>query len=138
MIRRLDLSWRSRRVWAILVGAVLIGIIALALDLRFHGLLWRLMYNVTGEEAPFNQLYGFVTYLGNLTRRQPMTDDAATVSPIPANRLGVNTFLQLEPDPAKVERQLQMVAAAGFGWIRQQFTWEDIEIHGRGDFVDRR
>src|SRR5690606_6946581 len=23
-------------------------------------------------------------------------------------------------------------------WIRQQFPWEDIEIHGKGDFEDRR
>ena len=27
---------------------------------------------------------------------------------------------------------------AGFKYIRQQFPWEDIEIHGKGDFTDRR
>jgi hypothetical protein len=31
-----------------------------------------------------------------------------------------------------------MIADAGFHWIRQEFPWEDIEIHGKGDFVDRR
>ncbi len=45
----------------------------------------------------------------------------------------MNTFLQLEPDPAKVEQQLRQIKEAGFTWIRQEFTWEDIEIHGRGD-----
>jgi hypothetical protein len=33
---------------------------------------------------------------------------------------------------------MQMIADAGFRWIRQEFTWEDIEIHGKGDFEDRR
>ena len=41
-------------------------------------------------------------------------------------------------EPEKRERTLQMVADAGFHWIRQAFPWEDIEIHGKGDFVDRR
>ena len=31
-----------------------------------------------------------------------------------------------------------MIAAAGFHWIRQEFPWEDIEVHGKGDFQDRR
>src|SRR5215813_7289616 len=138
MHRRLTLSKCSRRIAAVLVVIALIAIVALTLDLRFHGLAWRVMYSVTGEEAPFNQLYGFLGYLGNLTRPQPVTASEIAVSPAPASPFGVNTFLQLEPDPAKVEQQLQMITAAGFGWIRQQFTWEDIEIHGRGDFVDRR
>ena len=51
---------------------------------------------------------------------------------------GVNTFLQQEVEPAKRERQLQMIAAAGFKWIRQQFPWFDIEVHAKGDYEDRR
>jgi hypothetical protein len=31
-----------------------------------------------------------------------------------------------------------MISEAGFKWIRQEFPWEDIEIHGKGDFEDRR
>jgi hypothetical protein len=31
-----------------------------------------------------------------------------------------------------------MLNEAGITYIRQQFTWEDIEIHGKGDFIDRR
>ena len=31
-----------------------------------------------------------------------------------------------------------MAAAAGYHWLRQEFPWEDIEIHGKGDFEDRR
>jgi hypothetical protein len=31
-----------------------------------------------------------------------------------------------------------MAANAGYHWLRQEFPWEDIEIHGKGDFEDRR
>lgn len=51
-------------------------------------------------------------------------------NPIPltdVNPLGVNTFLQAEPDPAKGERMLDMIAAAGFTYIRQPFFWYEIE-----------
>ncbi|MCD6519936.1 MAG: hypothetical protein J7M05_08445 [Anaerolineae bacterium] len=50
----------------------------------------------------------------------------------------MNTFLEQEVEPAKVERSLQLVAAAGFHWIRQEFPWEDIEISAKGDFWDHR
>ncbi len=54
------------------------------------------------------------------------------------NPLGINLFLEKEVDPAKVEKTLQMVQDAGFKWVRQSFPWNDIEISGKGDFVDRR
>jgi hypothetical protein len=50
--------------------------------------------------------------------------------PIPhtdVNPLAVNTFLNEEPDPAVVERSLDMIAAGGFGAIRQIFGWYEIE-----------
>ena len=51
---------------------------------------------------------------------------------------GVNTFLQNEVEPAKREEAMRLLSEAGFKWIRQEFPWEDIEIHGKGDFEDRR
>jgi hypothetical protein len=51
---------------------------------------------------------------------------------------GVNTFLEQEAEPEKRDRSLRLIAEAGFHWIRQEFPWEDIEIHGKGDFEDRR
>ena len=54
------------------------------------------------------------------------------------NPYGINTFLEQEVEPAKREQQVQMIAEAGFHWIRQEFPWEDIEITARGDFQDRR
>ena len=138
-MKRIHLSLRAR------IG--IIGVLALAffvgllLDLRFHGVAWRVFYGVTGEESPAKQLYGFVQYLGNWTRRQPDTTVLVAQPGIVSahgNPHGVNTFLDQEVEEPKRERQMQMIADAGFGWIRQQFSWADIEISGRGDFVDKR
>jgi len=53
--------------------------------------------------------------------------------------LGVNLFnVQYEPDPEAVRRTFALAAAAGARFARMQAPWEDIEIHGRGDFEDRR
>ena len=64
----------------------------------------------------------------------PQTDAYAAVAHTGMNPFGVNTFLQLEVEPTKRERQMLMIREAGFSWIRQEFTWEDIEVHGKGDF----
>ncbi len=53
--------------------------------------------------------------------------------------LGVNLFnIHLEPDPAAVRRSLELATAMGARYARMQVPWEDIEIHARGDFEDRR
>jgi polysaccharide biosynthesis protein PslG len=125
------------RHFLIIVVIVLAGLVALALDLHFHGLAWRILYSTTGEESPVGQMYGFLQYLGNFTRRQPITGSSPP-KPDQLNPLGVNTFLEQEAEEAKRERQLQMIADAGIGWIRQQFPWQDIEIKERGNFTDFR
>src|SRR5258708_34982545 len=122
----------------IMAAVIVLLFVGLALDLKFHGLAWRLFYSVTGEEAPANQLYGFVLYLANPPRAHPVVPTTLPINYSSVNPLGMNTFLDLEVEPAKRQRQLQMIADAGFGWIRQQFRWEDIEIEGRGNFTDTR
>ncbi len=64
----------------------------------------------------------------------------AAPEPLPARpEIGVNLFnLHLEPDPAAVTRTLDLAAAMGARYARMQVPWDDIEIHGRGDFEDRR
>ncbi|MEP7286786.1 MAG: hypothetical protein ABI947_13580 [Chloroflexota bacterium] len=137
MVRKLS-SRKIRYASIAIIGIGLALMIGLALDLRFHGLAWRIFYSVTGEEAPAGQLYGFVNYLGNLTRRQPVTATDVPIKYSDMNPLGVNTFLENEVEESKRDRQLQMIADAGIGWIRQQFPWQDIEIGQRGNFTDTR
>ena len=59
-------------------------------------------------------------------------------NPIPftaVNPMGINTFLNEEADPAVVEQSLDMIAAGGFGYVRQIFGWYEIEPQ-KGVFVD--
>lgn len=65
---------------------------ALWADLSAQGALWRYLYSVTGEQAPLAQLYAFLDYLGNLSRRMPYTADAVQVAYTVENPLGVNSF----------------------------------------------
>jgi len=129
---------RSIGVIAVVVLLPMVAAGLLALDLANRGLAWRAFYALTGEEAPLAQVRGMIEWVGNATRSMPDTQPYAVLDHPTTAPYGINTFLQLEVDPAIRERSLQMIADAGFNWIRQQFPWEDIEIHRRGDFEDRR
>ncbi len=96
------------------------------------------LFNVTGEDQPLSQLRALIDLASNFTRPMPNTADNVPVDEAGVNPFGVNTFLQQEVEPAKRDRQLQMLTDAGFKWIRQQFPWADIEIGGKGNFQDCR
>lgn len=120
------------------------ALVALAVLVGASGFLGRdslraAMYGVTGEEDLREQIKGTVAWaLVQLTRPPLQTAPMAPVAHAGVNPYGVNTFLEQEVEPAKVERAIRMIRDAGFHWIRQEFPWEDIEIHGKGDFTDRR
>ena len=50
------------------------------------------------------------------------------------NPYGANFFLAREVEPWKQEKTLEMAQAAGIGWIKQQFSWEEIEPQHKGEF----
>jgi len=98
----------------------------------------QLLWSLTGEADFLPQIKGLSDLAGGMLR--PSLDLAprevgehAGISPY-----GVNVFLEQEVEPVKRERAVQLAAQAGFRWLRQEFTWEDIEVHGKGDFEDRR
>ncbi|MBN1680109.1 MAG: hypothetical protein JW966_07440 [Anaerolineae bacterium] len=128
------------RLRTLLIAAVvvLIGITALGFDLLSEGPIYETLWNLTGEIEPHKQILGFGQWLARYTRQQPETEPFVPVENTDVNPFGVNTFLEQEVEPEKRERQVQMIAEAGFHWLRQQFPWEDIEIEGKGDFIDRR
>jgi hypothetical protein len=114
-------------------AAILLGVLALSRPF------WsQFLFDVTGEESLAGQIRGGLEWLGNITRPKPETADLVPVANAGLNPFGANTFLQQEVEPEKREFTVQMIADAGFHWIRQEFPWEDIEIHGKGDFQDRR
>jgi hypothetical protein len=95
------------------------------------------LYDLTGEEEWDGQLIGLIHWVNTAIRPQPRLAPGQ-VAEYTGSPFGVNTFLQQEVEPAKRARSLDLIRDAGFRFIRQEFPWEDIEIHGKGDFVDRR
>jgi hypothetical protein len=138
MRQRLSSDQSSRRRILIAASAVLLFGGLLLLDLRFHGLAWQFFYSQTGEESIVGQIRGMVEVAGNLTRVQPVTDPYAPIQHADLFPYGINTFFDQETEPDKMRVQMRMIADAGFGWIRQEFPWEDIEVDGRGQFTDSR
>ncbi len=100
--------------------------------------LQHLLFNLTGEERLFSQLKGLTDLSADLLRpRLHLAPDAA-VRYTNINPFGVNVFLNEEVEPEKRELTVKLAAEAGFHWLRQEFPWQDIEIHAKGDFEDRR
>lgn len=131
----MTLTFRRRRFALSLLGGGLLLLVMLALAWPW---LRGQLYHLTGEEEPLPQISGVIQYA--FTRLQPplRTADMVPVQHANLPPYGVNTFLQNEVEPAKREEAMRLLAEAGFRWIRQEFPWEDIEIHGKGDFEDRR
>lgn len=75
-----------------------------------------------------NYFNGGVTY-GSNTPPVPLAD---------VNPMGVNLFLEKEVEQQKVVQTLDMARDAGFKWIRQGFSWNDIEISAKGNYTDTR
>lgn len=96
------------------------------------------LYELTGEEALSGQLRGVLHWFNSAIRPQPDLAPDAQIARQPSSIFGANTFLQQEVLPEVREESLRLLDEAGFSYIRQEFPWEDIEIHGKGDFTDRR
>ncbi len=127
--------WRWGR-WLVVI--VLVFILLLGLDLASHGLAWRIFWSQTGEEQPLGQLQGMVELGSNLLRAQPETDPIQPIQYTADVPYGINVFLQKEVEEPKLRAMLGMIRDAGFVWLRQEFTWEDLEVDGRGQFTDTR
>jgi len=131
-------QWQGAWRWGRRVVVVVAGLALLAA-------LWpnaRSLYDLTGEEALRGQAAGIFHWFNTAIRPQPdLQPGAVAGSPhvFPAvSAFGVNTFLQQEAEEVKRAQALDMSRDAGLRFIRQEFPWEDIEIHGKGDFIDRR
>ncbi|HSM56084.1 MAG TPA: cellulase family glycosylhydrolase [Candidatus Sulfomarinibacteraceae bacterium] len=96
------------------------------------------LYELTGEENTAGQLRGLLQWAHSAIRPQPQLARGAGMDHVDVSPFGVNTFLQSEALPEVREQSVRLIGEAGFRFIRQEFTWEDIEIHGKGDFVDLR
>jgi hypothetical protein len=125
----------SRLSW--LAGLVLVGALLLAAFL-VRERIQAALFDLTGEERPFSQLKAFSDLAADVLRPRLHLAADVLIQHADVNPFGVNVFLNEEAEPAKRERTVQLAAEAGFHWLRQEFPWQDIEVHGKGDFEDRR
>ena len=128
-------SRKSRFTWLagiLLAGALLLG------AFQARGRIQAILFDLTGEERLFAQLKGLSDLTADLLRPRLHLAPDVPVQYTDVSPFGVNVFLNEEVDPAKRELTVRLASEAGFHWLRQEFPWEDIEIHGKGDFEDRR
>jgi len=98
----------------------------------------NLLFDITGEEDLPRQIRALGQLALNPLYPSPQTAAVSAVANAGVNPFGINTFLEQEVEEWKREESLRLISEAGFRWIRQEFPWEDIEIHGKDDFEDRR
>ena len=89
------------------------------------------LYGLTGEEQLSAQLRGVWQLAVDQLRPRLNLQPDAVIALAPVNPYGINTFLEQEVEPARRAQQVQMIADAGFHWLRQEFPWYDIEVHGK-------
>jgi hypothetical protein len=119
----------------VLIGLALLGLYGY----RQRDALGQWAFDQTGEEEPASQARA-LWHLALQAVSRPALDLQPDV-PIEhngVNPFGINTFLQQEVEESKRERQVQLIAEAGFKWVRQEFPWADIEISAKGNFDDCR
>ncbi len=117
--------------WLVPVLSVILLLVALWPDSRSF-------YELTGEEELPGQLRGLTHWLYSAIRPQPDQARDVVVNYSDVVPYGMNTFLQQEVLPEVRQESLQLLSDAGIVYIRQQFPWEDIEIHGKNNFEDTR
>ena len=120
-------------LWAGLLLCGGLAFLLLALGPSRH---W--LWSQTGETAFLPQVKGLTDLASGLLRPRLYLAPQQATTHADVSPFGVNVFLEQEVEPAKREQAVLMAAQAGFLWLRQEFPWEDIEIHAKGDFEDRR
>lgn len=100
---------------------------------------YRLLLLLLGNLALLLAFAAVIWFDNAFNRGITYTPDPTPIAWADGPQVGVNVYnLHLEPDPAVVTRTLELVRDMGARYVRMQIPWEDIEIHGRGDFMDRR
>ncbi len=128
--RRKILTWAAPLVALVLCASLAVAYVE---PLR------QTMYRWTGEEALSEQVKGTLALAWlRVSQPSPDTQPYVPIEHTGVSPYGVNTFLEQEAERSKVDRTLSMIADAGFGWIRQEFPWEDIEISDKGDYWDHK
>ncbi len=134
MIIRLPLAIRQTLLlwcWAFVAGGV-----SLLVGTTPAARLW--LEQISGEPRFLPQIKALSDLARQVTRPRVNTADHVPVASTVLAPYGVNTFLHHEVGQNRRQAVIALAHAAGFTYLRQPMPWEDVEIHARGDFMDRR
>lgn len=92
------------------------------------------MIDLVGDEAR-DQL---IAWYSGAASRAPDTEDMTPMAHTGTNPFGVNVFLEQEVEESEIRRTLQMIKDAGFGWVKQQVLWSEIEMPTKGTYIDEK
>ena len=126
---------RRAAPWLALLALALVWLAAVYWQ---RGPIHQGLFAVTGEETWQGQARAVGHLATDLIRPPLQLAPEVPIAHSGVNPFGINTFLQQEVEPAKRERQVALIAEAGFHWLRQEFPWYDIEVGGKGNFDDCR
>ena len=118
--------------WLLLLAAIALSVYGGRHAIR------NLLFDLTGEESLFSQIKALSDLSADVLRPRLDLAPEALVRYTNLNPYGINVFLNEEVEPAKREQTVRLAREAGYHWLRQEFPWQDIEIHAKGDFEDRR
>lgn len=91
-----------------------------------------------GETGFLSQIKGLSDLARQVIRPRPDTAAHVHTAPTVTSPYGVNAFLHHEVGQNRRQRVIGLAREAGFVYLRQPMPWEDVEIHARGDYEDRR
>ncbi len=126
-VRQTALLW----LWMFLAGSVCMAVCATP-----PARLW--LEQVSGENRYLPQIKALSDGIRQATRPRVATADHIRTATTVMAPYGVNTFLHHEVGQDRRQAVIALARDAGFVYLRQPMPWEDVEIHARGDFEDRR
>ncbi len=97
---------------------------------------WARFIALAGVFLALLGTFGYLLYRGVGRGPSPAPTPARTIPNTDVDPFGANFFLAREVEPWKLERTLQMAASAGIRWVKQQFSWEEIEPLRKGEYLD--
>jgi hypothetical protein len=111
---------------------VVVAVVGVFVFLRSDNSWWE-------RDTRANELrVNFFAVYSALTAKWIPTADLEPVAYTDMNPYGVNVFFDQEAEEAKIRRSLELIKAAGFGWVKQQLVWSDIEIPVKGQYYDSK
>ena len=127
---------RRRRSWwkPWLVGILVVAGLAILLLAVNPASFREYLIGKLGDE----RRHQIIALTSSINQRSVDTEEMVPIRYTGVNPLGVNTFLEQEVEESKLRGTMEMIKAAGIGWIRQQFPWEDIERPSKGRYWDEK